>query len=151
MFFGLFKKEKKTSGPQYDSKLIKKFLLDHKELVKDIGNIQHAVETSDAKKAKQLLNQFKVKIVGHFMEEDIRLYWYLKKYYNDESSIISTVKMFEESIKGIQKDVIAFLEHYEREDVMFDADFHQKFKNIVSKLDARLQAEETSLYTLYIK
>jgi predicted secreted protein len=90
-----------------------------------------------------------MEILGHFMEEDIRLYWYLKDFYKNEKSVLSIVNTFESSIKEIQKDVMYFLEFYAKEEAKLDTEFVQKFEDIVKKLDARLQSEETSLYSLY--
>jgi hypothetical protein len=152
MFFGLFKKEEKKSRvPKYDSKLIDKFLSDHKKLVQRIGDIQKSIDTKNIKKAKQHLNQLRMEMLGHFMEEDIRLYWYLKDFYKDEKSVLTIVNTFESSIKTIQKDVMNFLEYYAKDETALDAEFIQKFEDIVKKLDARLQSEETSLYSLYNK
>ncbi len=152
MFFGLFKKEEKKSRvPKYDPKLIDKFLSDHKKLVQRIGDIQKAIDTKNIQKTKQYLNQLRMEMLGHFMEEDIRLYWYLKDFYKDEESVLTIVNAFESSIKGIQKDVMNFLEYYAKEETDLDGEFIQKFEDIVKKLDARLQSEETSLYSLYNK
>jgi len=151
--FGFFKKEKKKKSPvpDYDAKLIKKFHKDHEKLVKQITLIKQAVETNRPEKAKQGLKQLKMEMLGHFMEEDIKLYWYLKDRYKDSPDTIETIKMFEESIKKIQKEVVAFIDHYAREDIKFDMVFDKEFSGIVDALSTRIGTEESSLYTLYVK
>lgn len=90
-------------------------------------------------------------MLGHFMEEDIKLYWYMKHYYKDSEHTINTIKTFEESIKKIQKDVVAFLDYYSQETIMLDETFEKEFNSIIDALSTRIVTEESNLYTLYIK
>ena len=151
--FSFFKKEKKKKSPvpDFDRHLIKKFHKDHEALVKHITQIQTAVKNNQPMKAKQGLKQLKMKMLGHFMEEDIKLYWYLKDRYRDSPDTIETIKMFEESIKKIQKEVVAFIDHYARDDIKFDMVFDKEFNGIIEALSTRIATEESSLYTLYVK
>jgi len=151
--FGFFKKEKKKKSPvpEYDAKLIKKFHKDHEKLVKQVTLIKKLVATNETAKAKQGLKKLKMELLGHFMEEDIKLYWYLKDYYRDSPDTIETIKMFEETIKKIQKEVVAFLDYYAQENIKFDMVFDKEFNGIVEALSTRIATEESSLYTLYIK
>ena len=153
MFFGIFgkeKKEKKSHIPAYDSKLIKKFHKDHKHLVSRIGEIKNALSNNQITKAKEHLIHLKMDILGHFMEEDIKLYWYLNDYYKEEVGVSSMIKTFESSIKEIQKEVIRFLDHYAHEDTVLDLEFNRKFDAIIAQLAARIESEEANLYTLYV-
>ena len=144
-------KKKDKNMPDYESGLIKKFHKDHKKLVKYIGNIQEAINAGKEAKAKQYLRDLKVEMLGHFMEEDIKLYWYLKAYYKDVDGAMQTIKMFEESIKKIQREVVDFLDMYAESSKPLDATFTKGFNEIVSALAARIKTEEESLYTLYKK
>jgi len=146
-----FKKRKRKIDLPYDTKLIKRFHKDHEKLIKTVTKIVTAVKANEITKVKALLGQFKIELLGHFMEEDIKLYRYLKKYYHDEEEITQTIKMFEESIKEIQRDVVAFLDHYAKEDTAFDKYFHERLQEIVKALQTRIETEEKSLYTLYIE
>jgi len=147
--FSFLKKQKKN-GLNYDTKLIKKFHKDHEKLVKLITKISKAIEEENSKKTKALLAQLKLEILGHFMEEDIKLYRYLKKYYADNEDTKITIKMFEESIKTIQRDVIDFLDYYIKEHNPLDKAFKEKFYNIVDAFGTRIKTEESNLYTLYL-
>lgn len=149
--FGKKENKKKSPIPEYDAKLIKKFHKDHEKLTGHVANILKAVDNNETVKAKQELKKLKMDMLGHFMEEDIKLYWYLKDHYKDSSSTIETIKMFEESIKQIQKDVVAFLDHYVNENIPLNDTFKREFENIVHALSTRMETEETNLYTLYIK
>ena len=151
--FSFLKKEKKKKSPvpDYDAKLIKKFHKDHKKLVMHIENINKAFQANNIVKAKQSLQKLKMEMLGHFMEEDIKLYWYMKHYYKDSEHTISTIKIFEESIKKIQKDVVAFLDYYSQETIALDKTFEKEFNSIIDALSTRIATEESNLYTLYIK
>jgi iron-sulfur cluster repair protein YtfE (RIC family) len=150
--FGFFKKEKKKSPvPDFDSRLIKKFHKDHEKLVKVVTDIVNAVESNEIVKAKRELKKLKMELLGHFMEEDIKLYWYLKTHYKESENTIETIKMFEESIKKIQKDVVKFLDHYAQPEVALDQTFKKEFDAIVEALSTRMATEESNLYPLYTK
>jgi len=153
--FGLFgkKEEKKKSHiPPYDARLIAKFHKEHKNLVSHIGAIQKAMDEGalGTGKVKKLLKSLKMELLGHFMEEDIKLYWYLKDYYKEDENALSIVKSFESSIKEIQKDIMHFFDYYSQDEVALDTEYIQKFEKIVEELSARISSEEENLYTLYM-
>jgi ubiquinone/menaquinone biosynthesis C-methylase UbiE len=148
--FKIFKKSEKTTLA-YDSKLISKFHKDHDDLVAHIMDIQKALNDNKEREAKQFLKQLRMRILGHFMEEDIKLYWYLKKYYSEHHKISQIITMFEKSIKDIQKEVIDFLDYYLQETQKLDMYFKEKFSEIIQTLSSRIQTEESNLYTLYVK
>ena len=151
-FSDFFKKKKKSHIPEYDSGLIAKFHNEHKKLVDHIGEIQKVMDAGaiGTGKVKKLLKSFKMELLGHFMEEDIKLYWYLKNYYKEDELSLSVVKEFEDSIKKIQKDVMHFFDHYSLNDVPLDKEFEATFKEIVDALSSRIASEEENLYTLYL-
>ena len=149
--FGFLRKKKNSRIPDYNAKLISNFHKDHELLVKQIGEIKKALESSNTSKAKKGLRKLKMKILGHFMQEDIQLYWYLKDYYSDLESTSETIKMFEDSIKVIQKDVIKFLDYYSQDNIALDMTFNKRFDEIIEALATRIATEESSLYPLYMK
>jgi len=149
-FFG---KKQKGNAPSYSAKLIPKFYRDHEVLLNDVNKIKKILDnaTFQDKEVKKLLQSLKMKVLGHFMEEDIKLYWYLKEYYKENQSAISTVNSFESSIKEIQKSVMHFFDYYSREDIPLDKEFVDKFFEISDALAARIESEEQNLYTLYLE
>jgi len=154
MFFGLFdfgKKKRSKHMPDYDPHLIEKFKKEHEELVSYISSIQEAMEqgVSGTGIVKNSLKHLRMQLLGHFMEEDIKLYWYMKEYYKEDPTAYDIVMTYEESIKDIQKDILKFFEHYSRDDVRLDAEYRRKFRQIVSELSDRVSSEEEHLYTLY--
>ena len=150
--FGLFKKENKNQDNLiYDKKLIPKFHKDHNKLIEIIESAHKAIEADNIKKSKKQLMKLRTKLLEHFMEEDIKLYNYLKKYYKEDVNKLRTIKMFETTIKDIQKDVLAFLGKYSKENAELDAEFKENFIQMVKKFDTRIKTEEEKLYTLYIK
>jgi len=151
--FSFFKKEKKKKSPipPYDSKLIRKFHKDHEKLVTQIGIIKKNIETNKVEKAKEGLKKLKMSILGHCMEEDIKLYWYLKDYYKKNDSVMEIILMYGESIKKVQKTAMSFLDKYSGEHTPLDAVFNKQFDEIIDVLATRIETEENNLYTLYIK
>jgi hemerythrin-like domain-containing protein len=146
-----FLKGTSTKGLGFDSKLIKKLHKDHEKLLKNITKISEYLEADKEKKAKTLLKQLKTEILNHFMEEDIKLYRYMKKYYDKDKTNLNIVKNFEISLKTTQNDIIHFLDTYTQEEKVLDEDFKTNFNTIINNLNKRIETEEQSLYTLYIK
>jgi iron-sulfur cluster repair protein YtfE (RIC family) len=153
--FGLFEKKakKKSHVPEYDARLIPKFHHEHKELIAHIGKIHGAMDQGalGTGQVKKLLKSLKMELLGHFMEEDIKLYWYLKEYYKEEPTALSIVRSFEESIKEIQKDIMHFFDYYSRDDVALDDEYIKQFTQIVDELSIRINSEEENLYPLYVE
>ncbi len=150
--FNLFNKDKKDSNTlKYDKKLISKFHKDHLKLLELIRTTNEAIETGNIKKSKKYLIKLRMAILEHFMEEDIKLYCYLKRYYKKDPDTLNTVEMFEETIKDIQRDVLSFLSRYSKEEVELDGLFQRKFLATVKEFAVRIKTEESKLYTLYIK
>jgi hemerythrin-like domain-containing protein len=146
-----FLKRKKIAknGMEYDPKLIKKFHKDHSQLNKLITNILLAIEENQYHKVKELLKKFKIELLEHFMQEDIKLYHYLKSYYSGDLKNLELITMFEDSIKTIQSNLIKFLDKYAQESTPLDQKFEKEFEGIVKNLSKRVKTEEQSLYTLY--
>jgi len=155
MFFDLFnkKEEKKSHIPKYDPKLIGKFHKDHDAIRADIEKIQKAMDQGAIGTGivKNALKHLRMRLLGHFMEEDIKLYWYMKDYYKEDENAFDIIKSFENSIKEIQNDVLHFFDYYARDDIPLDTEYEKKFKQIVSELSDRVASEEENLYTLYLK
>lgn len=145
-----FKKEKKTTVA-YNSKLIQKFEKDHKKIVQLAGKVFQAIEEKNPKKVQDSLKMLKVSLLGHFMEEDTALYQYLKEYYKDNATVYELILEFHSSIKEIQQNLLEFLNKYTKQGARYDATFEKSFNEIVEALGARVESEETNLYTLYIK
>ena len=151
MLIELFKKKERNFRPQFDKKLVQKLTKDHLALFKQVGKIETAFSKNDTKKTKKELQILRSMTLDHFIEEDLKLYWYLKTLYADNLQTLEEVKYFEESIKDIQVTVINFFEHFSKKDVALDANFRNDFNSIVKALITRIETEEKSLYTLYQK
>ena len=150
--FNLFNKDNENNNTlKYDKKLISKFHKDHQKLIELIKTTHEAIEANNIKRSKKYLIKLRMSILEHFMEEDIKLYWYLKRYYKKNPDTLNTVEMFEETIKDIQRDVLSFLSKYSKEDIELDGLFKRKFLATVKEFATRIKTEESKLYTLYIK
>ena len=146
-----FKKNRKTKVA-YNSRLISKFHKDHQKVIKIVEKINKAINSDDKKAIVTSLKELKMTLLGHFMEEDMMLYQYLKEYYKDVPVTYELIVEFYESIKDIQRTLLNFLDKYLKNDlVAFDKIFESDFKAVVEALSHRVESEECSLYTLYIK
>jgi len=153
MFFGFFrKKESEEDGsPCYDNRLIERFAQDHRQLADAVKRIENSWNRGDWGKTIKLLKRMEKAVLDHFMQEDLKLYWYLRKYYADDPAQLATIRFFEDSIKPIQKEVVLFFDRYTRKDAILDETFKKNFDSIVRELSRRIEAEEAQLYPLYRK
>ncbi len=147
---GIFNKKSKKNLV-HDKKLITRLHKDHQKLVELIGKTLAAIESTNVAKTKKYLKKLREAILEHFMQEDIKLYWYLKRYYTPESDTYKRIEAFESSIKKIQREVLGFLGHYSKEETVLDSTFKEKFSTVVQELGARIETEEKNLYPLYLK
>ena len=148
---GYIKNKLKKKKYPYNSRLISGFKSEHKKLVSLVMDIKSAIDEDNFTTVNQLLKKLRMDILGHFMQEDFHLYRYLKYHYKDDKETISLILEFETSIKEIQKDVLKFLDTYTKYEARYDSSFKTKFIAVVDALSNRIEAEETSLYTLYLK
>jgi len=148
-FFNKMKKTKKTKTP-YNSKLIAKFHKDHKKVVGIVQKVEQAIAEQDKTAIQTHLKSLKMTLLGHFMEEDTMLYQYLKEYYKDVPSTYELILEFYDSIKDIQRALLKFLDKYINSN-KYDSVFEKEFDGIVQALSHRVESEESSLYTLYVK
>ena len=149
--FSFFKKKKKKVGPEFDKKLIKRLQIDHIKLVNQISKIETAYAQENEKNIKRELQILRSLTFDHFMEEDLKLYWYLKTFYKEQPITLEEIKYFEESLKDIQVAVINFLDQYLKQDVLLNSIFKNDFDEIVQALANRIKTEEKNLYPLYKK
>jgi hypothetical protein len=154
MFFGLFdsKSDKKDKlVPQYDISTIEVLEQDHRKLLYYLESIEAAMMqgTLGTGVVKNSLKYFRMHLLEHFMEEDIKIYQYMKSYYKYDHSTYKLIESYEESIKVIHKNVVEFFEYYSQDDVPLDDEYREKFKHIFQELVYRISLEEQQLYKLY--
>ena len=149
--FWFFKKKTKKFRPEFDKKLIKRLQKDHIKLLNQVAKIETAYTKNNEKKVKRELLILKTLTLEHFIEEDLKLYWYLKTLYKDDVQTLYQIKYFEESIKDIQVSVINFLDQYLKQAVLVNSTFKNDFDKIVKALGNRIKTEEINLYPLYKK
>ena len=149
-FFRRDNKRKKTEQP-YDSRLIDRFRAEHRDLAKLLGIVHDAQEIQNSAKVKTTLKKLKTKILGHFMQEDVILYRYLKAYYKDEVASYEIICAFEAEIKDIQRAALKFFDKYTTPGAMYGPTFVREFEEIVEAIVLRVETEESNLYPLYVK
>ncbi len=148
----IFKKNgKKHATLKYDKKFISKLSKDHQKLLELIKDTHKTIESDNIKKSKKSILKLRTVILEHCMEEDIKLFLYLKKYYEEETNTLNTIEMLESTIKNIQKSTLSFLSQYSKKEAELDAEFKIKFLTVFKEFGTRIKTEESKLYTLYVK
>jgi len=167
--FGLFKR-KKTPKPleaestqnnfrsapgttiQYSPELVDSLLEDHKNILALYGDIKTAFEEKRYNDVSSMLNTFKSGLTAHLLTENVRLYIYLERSFESDTSSRELIHGFRHEMDGIAKVALSFLKKYETIGVDEDlsAHFGKDFETIGKVLVERIQKEEGVLYPLYM-
>ncbi len=134
----------------YQPELIDQFKKDHKELLTLFTNIVNAAEGRDTVQIPALLTEFKRRIMGHLLQENIQLYVYLKYLYADDSMTSELTKSMQKEMSAIGKTVLDFISKYTAKGAKYDQEFRDGLQGIGAVLVERIKVEEENLYGLYL-
>lgn len=158
--FGLFKKKTDvirvkdtTPGVHYDAFLIDRFTREHQELLEQFGLIQSYAETGQYHQVQKAIHLFAVGLRDHLLTENIKLYIYLAKAFENDEDTHELIKDFRREMMQIGKVVNQFVTRYdtpEWSDAM-KADFLGELLSIGEVLVERIKREEEVLYPLYME
>ena len=135
----------------YESGLIEQLEKDHVVLLKLLQSVQHAFKQKNSKKTNKKLKKFKKVFLSHLIQENLKLYIYLKHSFEKRSDEHLKVKEFRREMRKISKYIIKFLDKNrdkvknkkEREE------FKKDLKRVYITLKSRLKREEKELFPLY--
>ncbi len=142
----------KNVGVPYNEELIQKLIKDHRSLVEEFTKIAKIAQSKKYKHLKKYLKAFKINLEIHNYSEKVQLYIYLKNKYSGTDSE-DFIDEMAKSAEEIYKDVFFFLKKYEA--IEFNdqhlATFLNELEAIGKILQARIEVEESELYTMYKK
>lgn len=101
--------------------------------------------------AASLLEKFRVRLQGHLLTENVRLYIYLEHQLAGDPSSFALIHEFRQEMDGIGKALAAFLRKYQNlaaEPGLAPA-FVDELAGVGKVLVERIQREEATLYPLY--
>jgi len=138
MFFSLFASK--------NQKLVKRWLLEHKEIVALAHKVIFQYSTNNLKAAKKELNKLNRVAVRHLMTEDVELFTLLHEEKRFDKNTEKLIHDFQETFRQTKLPLMNFLKKYSHEETPLDDDFFQNFNELVTILAQRIEFEEKNLY-----
>lgn len=145
------------SGPapgtqiHYHPALVHQLTDEHLVLLQAFGAIQSAAAQGNLAEAASLLEKFRVRLQGHLLTENVRLYIYLEHQLAGDPSSFALIHEFRQEMDGIGKALATFLRKYQNlaaEPGLAPA-FVDELAGVGKVLVERIQREEATLYPLY--
>lgn len=136
---------------QYDPKLVPQLRDDHAELLSTYSRVNVLLSEGRFNEIPRALKQFKTRLEGHLLTENVRFYNYVEQQLADDPVNIEIIKDFRKEMNGIARTVVGFLKKYITNGVNagnFNT-FRKEYQAIGSALQDRIEREERDLYALY--
>ncbi|MDP2762804.1 MAG: hemerythrin domain-containing protein [Sideroxyarcus sp.] len=137
---------------RYSPTLVEELKSDHKDLIKLYTQIKADFDRGDYKAVPFRLDEFRVKLQGHLLTENVRFYVYIDRVHGQDEMNSELIRGFRHEMDGIGRAALAFLKKYET--IGLDKDlvsaFTADFAHIGNVLTKRIKQEETVLYPLYM-
>lgn len=142
---------RKARSIQYDPKLVPQLEEDHAELLGTYGRVNVLLSEGRFEEIPKALKQFKTRLEGHLLTENVRFYNYVEQQLAEDPVNIDIIRDFRKEMNGIARTVVGFLKKYITTGVNasnFNA-FRKEYRAIGEALQDRIQREERDLYALY--
>lgn len=136
---------------QYDSKLVPQLQEDHVELLTTYKRVNVLLNDGRFEEIPPALKQFKRRLEGHLLTENVRFYNYVEQQLAEDPVNIDIIHDFRKEMNSIARTVVGFLKKYITSGVSssnFQA-FRKEYEAIGEALQDRIEREERDLYALY--
>lgn len=136
---------------QYDPKLVPQLQEDHVELLTTYKRINVLLNDGRFEEIPGALKQFKRRLEGHLLTENVRFYNYVEQQLAEDPVNIDIIHDFRKEMNSIARTVVGFLKKYITSGVgsaNFQV-FRKEYEAIGEALQDRIEREERDLYALY--
>lgn len=136
---------------EFNKKLVKDLMRDHKILVSDFTTMITAAESDGFEYANKMLGVFAKKITEHLELENLELYVYLEFSAGLEQEDKSTMRDFRNEMASIATAVVGFINTYTNDPISAKnkEEFLQEANAAAGILVDRIEREEAKLYPMY--
>ncbi len=144
---------KKYAIVSFDPGLIDKLIKDHKKLIKILGIISNSRSPEQLPGIPRQLRAFKLALQTHLVVENVRFYTYVQLKLKANSENMMFVKDLKLEMDRIAHTVVKFTNHYTSSGINKNNAkiFFAELDALGEMLTNRIEAEENSLYTLYVR
>lgn len=142
---------REPSPIEYDVELLPELREDHEELLETYGQVSGLLGKGRFDEIPKALDDFKRRLEGHLLTENVRFYNYVEQQLADDPVNIDIIRDFRQEMNSIARTVSTFLKKYMASGVgtwNFNA-FRKEYWAIGEALRDRIQREENDLYALY--
>ena len=134
----------------YSASLIKDLINDHQSLMESYHAAADAYEKKDFNKLKKHLAKLKESLTGHFLKKNRKLFPYLHDYYQGDRKNEITLHSFKKELANFGNFAFSHLRKYTLFVASFDEEFSNEFDALGDALMARIEAEQSLLYPMYL-
>jgi hypothetical protein len=140
-----------TGGIAYDPNLVAKLKGDHAEMIVIYSRLLNSAQTAQFGLIRDDLVLFRRVFQGHILMESVRFYVYLDRLLSHDDSVRDEARAVRKDMNGIAKAVADFIHNWMTIPITEQTlpTFIEQLQGIGGALVARVELEETTLYTLY--
>lgn len=140
-----------TGGISYDPNLVTKLKDDHKEMIVIYSRLLKDAQTAQIDSIRDDLVLFRRIFQGHILMESVRFYVYLDRLLAHHESVRDEARAVRKDMNGIAKAVADFIHNWMTIPITVQTLplFIEQLQGIGAALVARVELEESTLYTLY--
>ena len=139
-----------SNGIRFSGSLIADLENDHRLIIESYLAAVDAFESGESTQIKKHLEKLKQLLTGHLLKENRKLYPYLDNYYQGEQEKSRLVNQFKDELRSFGNLVFSLLRKYTLLPAAFDSVFKKELDAVGEALEARVEAEETRLFPLYL-
>ncbi len=136
---------------RFRPELVEKLINDHREIVVIYSEMNDLFAKKDYGQIGLKVNEFKRKLQGHVIVENVQFYTYLENKLRHDPTNLEFIRDVRKEMNGIAHAVVQFARKYEK--VGFSAqvieEFSKDLAGIGDVLTQRVEMEESQLYSLY--
>ncbi len=136
---------------RFRPELVEKLIKDHREIVVIYREINELFDKRDYGQIGVKVNEFKRKLQGHVIVENVQFYTYLENKLRNDSTNLEFIRDVRKGMNGIARAVVQFARKYEKvgfSDQVIE-EFAKDLAEIGDVLTQRVEMEESQLYSLY--
>ena len=136
---------------RFRPELVEKLINEHREIVVIYREMKDLFDTKDYGRIGTKVNEFKRKLQGHVIVENVQFYTYLENKLRDDPTNLEFIRDVRKEMNGIAHAVVQFARKYEKvgfSDQVIE-EFSKELAGIGDVLTQRVEMEESQLYSLY--
>lgn len=135
----------------YSKGLVKELEKEHAQLITKINKMIGMMDVLNEYMIKKNIDEFKVELLSYFMKDEFEFVKYLTDHYKEDKDTLGKIKLHEEELKDMKKDIISLLDKSMGEDAIFKDKVTKHLNSVIFIMNSRLELQNKELFDLYKK